>query len=255
MNKKYIYGTEEIMDAIIYKSGAGKIEEALQLAREHNYTDIEAALEKSIEHTKNIDLYRSYYESEHRSLGEPQILGKGCPDRRQQAALSLLSGGNLLDIGCADGSFCFFALERDLVNNVTGVDPRKNGIKWAQQYGDEHYKGRTTFIQGLFEDIALEEKYDIVHMGEILEHVLEPIEVVKKALQTVTENFQGIIITVPFISPYPKKNEEKILGLPLEHLRCFNIEMVSDLAKQSNLKIVSQQIIETEWVNLVALLK
>lgn len=255
MNGRYIYGTEEIMDAIIYKSGAGKIEEAIQLAREHNYTDIEAALKKSIEFTKNIDLYRSYYESERGSLEGTQILGKGDPDRRQQAALSLLSGDNLLDIGCADGSFCFFALERNLVNNVTGIDPRKKGIKGAQQYGDEHYKGRATFIQGLFEDITLERKYDVIHMGEVLEHVLDPVEFIKKTLQVVTEYFQGIIITVPFVSPYPKKNEEKILGLPLEHIRCFNIEMVSDIAKQSGLKIASQQIIGTEWVNLVALLK
>lgn len=63
-------------------------------------------------------------------------------------------------------------------------------------YCKQHPKTKIKFINSYFEDFEGTEKYDIIVLGFILEHVDDPVYIIKKMLTQLKENGQ-MFITVP----------------------------------------------------------
>jgi len=86
----------------------------------------------------------------------------------------LVPKGNLLDIGAASGIFVKVAC--DAGYNACGVEPSK----WLSQYGREKYG--VNIYQGIMEGAKFaENSFDIITMWDVLEHVPDPMSVLREA--------------------------------------------------------------------------
>lgn len=82
-------------------------------------------------------------------------------------------GGNILDIGCADGMFTKEVLDKSEAKEIIGVDVVKSSIDWAKA----HWKNqkRMKFKVGDAEKLDFKSgTFDAVVALEVLEHVFDP---------------------------------------------------------------------------------
>ena len=104
----------------------------------------------------------------------------------------LKPGIHVLDIGCYRGQF-LASLPGDLI--CTGVDIDQNAINYAQnQYGCS----RKNFICADFEKINIENQPDLVTMYHVLEHLPNPLEVLKQ-LRSLANDQTRLLIEVPIL--------------------------------------------------------
>ncbi|MDD4803370.1 MAG: class I SAM-dependent methyltransferase [Syntrophomonas sp.] len=104
----------------------------------------------------------------------------------------LKPGLHVLDIGCYKGQF-LAALPEEII--CTGVDIDHNAIEYAQsQYGST----RLNFICADFEKMDLEIQPDLITMYHVLEHLPNPLEVLKR-LRLLANDRTKLLIEVPIL--------------------------------------------------------
>lgn len=82
--------------------------------------------------------------------------------------------GNFLELGSFQGDFTKRFLE--YFNDITCVEASDDAIAIAKgQIGD-----KIKYVQGMFEEINLPTKYDNIVLTHVLEHITEPVSVLKK---------------------------------------------------------------------------
>jgi SAM-dependent methyltransferase len=82
--------------------------------------------------------------------------------------------GSLLELGSHTGQFTAHFL--DHFDDVTCVEVSGEAIDIAR----ENLGGRVTLINALFEDVALPRRYDNIVMTHVLEHLDDPVRVLKR---------------------------------------------------------------------------
>jgi len=93
------------------------------------------------------------------------------------------SPGRVLDVGCGAGVFLTIAAENNW--DCTGIELSKSGLNAAQEKG-------VNIIEGSFDNYKSNKKFNCIAFWGVLEHVVNPIEQIKKAVSLLEEN--GIII-------------------------------------------------------------
>lgn len=83
-----------------------------------------------------------------------------------------LAGGHLLDIGCGDGSF--LSLARTCGWVVTGLDLDPMAVANAARQGLTVHEGGIEYFEGQTE------LFDVITLNHVIEHVHEPVEVLKR---------------------------------------------------------------------------
>ena len=97
--------------------------------------------------------------------------------------------GNLLEIGAGGGNTLLYAKENGYANNVYGIE------LFELQNSDQKNKLFSSFIIGNIENIDLpfeKSKFDVIICGDVLEHLIDPYEVLKKLKQYLKSD--GVII-------------------------------------------------------------
>lgn len=82
--------------------------------------------------------------------------------------------GNFLELGCYKGDFTKRFTE--YFDDITCVEASSEAIKEAKQKVPSNVK----FINALFEDVKLDKKYDNIVLTHVLEHLDDPIKVLKR---------------------------------------------------------------------------
>ncbi|MGQ2906754.1 MAG: methyltransferase domain-containing protein [Aliihoeflea sp.] len=119
--------------------------------------------------------------------------------RRIHWICARVRGENVLDLGCSQG-IAAILLARE-AKRVLAVDIDEQAIAYAQSQLEnemEHVRSRVNFLQAdaLTHDFE-SGFYDCVILGEVLEHLLQPAQLLKVAAKALRPNGQ-IIVTVPF---------------------------------------------------------
>ncbi len=94
------------------------------------------------------------------------------------SALVEPTGGKILDIGCADGTFSKVIFDKSKADELIGIDVLKDSIEWARK----HWKSKKMkFIVGDAHDLKFkDESFDAIFVLEVLEHIYSPEKLLKK---------------------------------------------------------------------------
>lgn len=157
-------------------------------------------------------------------------------------AMELGVGESVLDIGCGIGQYTPLFLYR--FKRVVGLDPDKNYLRVARRA-----KYRIEYVEGWGETFKLNEKFDTISMNNILEHVDDPILLLKNCKKHLAENGR-IIIQVPNAHSVTRKlgvlmglidNLENMTEKEINfygHKRTYNILSLVDDCERAGLKVV-----------------
>src|SRR5665213_2991584 len=131
-----------------------------------------------------------------------------------EAALKFIrEGDHVLDVGCGDGAFLQNLSTRKKVT-CNGIDTNSQAIIKANSRLPE-----TFFISNV---ASWQEKhelsYDVITCFQILEHIPDPVDFLKKIIPCLKEN-ATLVIAVPNNEPYLYKHDMMhTLNLPPHHM-------------------------------------
>ena len=109
-----------------------------------------------------------------------------------------IKGKSVLNIGAAGGVEGYLPNNKEVwlhyilkksANKLVGVDLDKKSIKYAKDNGVE-------IIEGNCETMALDEKFDVIVMSDVIEHVDAPVVAIRNLLAHLSES-GVLIITTP----------------------------------------------------------
>lgn len=157
-------------------------------------------------------------------------------DQRLDFFLKNTKGKSLLDIGCGDGIFMQRAIEKGF--DAHGIEPSEKAVMIAELNNQKIFKGTLkSFI------VNNKIKFDIVHLRNVLEHLNDPIEVIKTCYDLLNPN--GIIyLEVPndynFFQEFGTRinNEIKSWICVPDHINYFNFNSLETLLKKNKFKII-----------------
>jgi len=109
-------------------------------------------------------------------------------------------GENILDVGCSQGTVSIILAREG--KRVIGIDICRESIDYAKRSLDEEDESTRSFVGFECIDFVshvknLDQTYDCIIMGEVLEHLSDPLRFVEHAHNTLTTK-GFFVITVPF---------------------------------------------------------
>lgn len=145
---------------------------------------------------------------------------------------------NILDYACGVGNFVRSLLVskfQDQINSIDGYDISETAIKIASQNTKQmkaHYYSS--------EDFYLKQKYDLISMLEVIEHIPNLEDVFKRVSQTLRDD--GLIfITTPNYNSFEQRffKDKWRMFCPPEHINFFTKKTASDFLIKNNYEIIS----------------
>lgn len=152
-------------------------------------------------------------------------------------------GGNLLELGCYKGDFTKRFTE--YFDDITCVEASNDAIKDAEMKLPPNVK----FLNDLFEEVILPTKYDNIVLTHVLEHLDDPVKVLKRVNQEwLSDNGRFFLVTPNAMAP--SRQIAVKMGLishnsavtPAEqehgHRITYTIDTLERDAKKAGLKVV-----------------
>lgn len=102
---------------------------------------------------------------------------------------------SVLDYGCAHGHYPMNIHKALPKVTITGVDITQSNIDIANKWKEDEKADNVTFVCGQTE--AVEGKFDVILIGEVLEHCIDPYKVVEDLMEHLNEGGK-MVITVPY---------------------------------------------------------
>lgn len=158
----------------------------------------------------------------------------------------------ILDIGCGDGSF-IIRFKKDC--EVFGVDISRRAIKIAKGAGIDAYTVDVSYEKLPFED----EYFDIVYMGDVIEHLVNPDFAINEAARVIKSN-GFLVLSTPNLASWlnrlllllgmqPLFSEVSTIrnfgrlgrsgSFPVGHLRLFTYDALKEFLTYYRFKIVN----------------
>lgn len=157
---------------------------------------------------------------------------------------------SVLDLGCGTGTMAFY-----LANNghkVVGIDISKKAIKIAKESaGYLKLKGEARFSCKDIKKFETKQKFDLVICSEVLEHIKNDANVLKKIFRFLKKN-SLLVISVPSKNaPLHKWGLTKEFDRRAGHLRRYSTEELKSKIENAGFKMI--KIVKTEGLTRNAL--
>jgi 2-polyprenyl-3-methyl-5-hydroxy-6-metoxy-1,4-benzoquinol methylase len=215
--------------------------------------ELRTFLEHRQAHIKDKALYEELYGwRKIHTLDFPPEYHNGFPlDSRLEAILQLINKFNLkdvLDIGSRAGYLLFAGRQRNIIDHGTGVEISSSYHDLCTRAMGHFNFSNLEFVNSMFEDFQTSQKYDCAVIAEVLEHVMDPLQVLKKANSHLTDSGY-LIISVPVNRP-PVTPEEIIAiesEVIQEHVHFFSREKLTELTKQAGFDLLEVFSINQGW--------
>ena len=133
----------------------------------------------------------------------------------------------LLDIGCAKGGFMLFFSKKGF--EVMGIEPDKNNAKIVNSLF-----GKEVCINGLVEKVKIREKFDVIYLCHVFEHLIRPDLFLKKIKNNL--NKDGVIFL-----EIPNCENKKILNTSINyhpHIYSFTLDSIRKLFENNSYEIL-----------------
>jgi len=146
---------------------------------------------------------------------------------------------SILDIGSGPGFFLLEGKRRGW--KTLGIDPSKQAVEHARNMGVE-------IIEGLFSPSLVDklDKFDVVHMNNVLEHIPDPISMLK-IIYDILKPGGLLCISVPNdYNPFQHvlrevHNYDPYWVAPPEHINYFNPESLGKLFKKIGFEVILKE--------------
>ena len=148
----------------------------------------------------------------------------------------------LLDVGCSDGSFLWLAKRHGWVS-VCGVELNKDTAEIARENGFEVFVGELAAAQ--FAPFS----FDAIHVGDVIEHVQEPGELLSQISALLQPDGVVVIVTPNHDAVFPMLTYwlHRLFTVPWSHptppyhLNQFSEKSLDKLVEKSNMQVVERQ--------------
>ena len=101
---------------------------------------------------------------------------------------------SVLDVGCGNGSQLAIPLARDSQLRITGIDPDNASIEHGKRLARS--SPNLNFICASIEDLSPDDRFDVIILSEVLEHLDQPAEMLRNASRLLDDD-GVLIVTVP----------------------------------------------------------
>ncbi len=153
-------------------------------------------------------------------------------ERRINFIKKYKSRGNLLDVGCSIGTFLAIAKKHGF--DTYGIDINKSAVEYAKNLGlNAEVKDLSSFK---------DETFEVIILNDVLEHVENPIKMLKDIKRIMKED--GILeISTPNVdSILAKISGRRWLHIkPNEHLYYFSPETLTKILELSGFKLIGHR--------------
>ena len=194
----------------------------------------------------------------YRSIRE-NIIQKYVHTRRFKEVSKLIepNGGNVLDIGSADGMFTSIIAKKSKAKKVIGIDVLKRSVDWA----NKHWKNSVMkFYVGDAENLKYDkESFDAIVALEVLEHVEKPVVVLKNVKRLLKKDGYAVYL-VPaetllfeFIWFFWVRTRGKVWNDT--HINIFKNNSLTKLCKKAGFEIVEDKKIIFGTLHLIKVRK
>ncbi len=149
-------------------------------------------------------------------------------------ALPASDAGTLLDVGC--GSGLFIGQMRSLGWSVSGVDPDPSAVAYGLSQGLQVF-------QGMIADVPSDARYDVITLNHVIEHVTDPVGLLRQCADRLRPDTGRILITTPNIRSLGHRwfgRYWRGLEIP-RHLTLFSIPALATCVARAGLKVRSIQ--------------
>ena len=150
-------------------------------------------------------------------------------------------GSSCLELGSADGGMTQFLV--DDFQEVVSVDGSESFVSRLKERNIPNLTAITSF----FEDLSLDQEFDTVILSHILEHVDNPVEILKIA-KRYTKKGGVILIDVPNADSFhrligvemgmlPQKDALNETDVKLGHRRVYTVDLMKEHIRLSGMKL------------------
>ena len=146
--------------------------------------------------------------------------------------LSASQVGSLLDVGCGNGQFMLRM--RSLGWGVSGVDPDPAAVALGQSHGLRVFRGSICDVPGT-------DTYDAITLSHVIEHVADPIKLLRECRKRLRPNTGRLLVTTPNIDSLGHwwfRRHWFGLEVP-RHLNLFSSKGLSRCATRAGLNVIS----------------
>lgn len=133
----------------------------------------------------------------------------------------------ILDVGCSTGTFIKEALNRGW--KVSGIEPNPQAVEMVRKNNPEA-KIYNCFFDEYFK---ADEEINVMHMADVIEHVFNPLVLVKRAYEILPKGGILMVTTCDINSFLGKRYQIK----PEEHLVYFNKKTLAFALEKAGFKI------------------
>ena len=140
-------------------------------------------------------------------------------------------GRNILDVGTNVGTFLLAAGKNGW--RGWGIEPNPSAVEAGRKMGLHITKG---FFDRQFVSKTLKRQmlFDAVHLGDVIEHVREPVELLASAAGLLKPGGVAMVVTPDFSSYFTRRFQVK----PREHLGYFTAATIKLALKNAGLDII-----------------
>lgn len=144
---------------------------------------------------------------------------------------------DILDVGCSYGA-TLSVLKKKGYTNLFGLDLDEKSVSFLRESGITSKRG-SIFTEELNE---FNDKFDLIILGHILEHLHEPKKAIKNISRWLKPNGK-VLIECPDLYQYPKTSKFPGFFAEYEHINHFSIISLMNLMSDFNLKAYSSDTI------------
>lgn len=144
------------------------------------------------------------------------------------------TSASLLEIGCGEGILLTLLKEHGY-NRISGIEPSYSASKRASKRGIK-------VINAFFDDTAFKEKYDLIILSHVLEHIPDPMNFLDKVASILTET-GGILLTqTNYKGLIPSFMKDKWYAwVPDQHYWHFTPNVLNQLLSKARFKPIANE--------------
>lgn len=174
-----------------------------------------------------------YYEKMSRYEGDSFVLSSAIEEYYKRCADFIVDNvdksNSILDVGCAFGGLLNILKQRGF-SRVFGLEPSEKNVQYAKnQFGITVYQG------GLGKGKYFQDKYDVVILSGVLEHLVDCNPCIREVKNYLNDDGK-LVVVVPDLEDF-ENHADIYQEFSVEHINYFNLFSIENMMHRYNMRL------------------